>query len=153
MSESQQNRIMLDRTIAVILIVVCALLYGEARSYPAGGSYFPLFSLATIITLSTLILIFSFLNKKRPEKEKGIEVKKKKYVRPFILTGIFLLYLVIAPKLGFFFSTAAFTYVVMAFLKIREVKFYLLIVPVLITAFYIFFGMILKVPFPESILK
>lgn len=137
--------------IAAVLIVACALLYLEAGKYPAGGSYFPQFSLAAIIVLSVLQFISSFFTKKGVAKSLD-SVDRKIYLRPILLLLLFLVYLLVAPWIGFFSTTAVFTYTVMVFLKIRSIKFYLIFVPVQITALYIFFGIILKVPFPDSIL-
>lgn len=151
MSESTTNLITHDRVIAAVLIVACALLYLEAGKYPAGGSYFPQFSLAAIIVLSVLQFISSFFTKKGVAKSLD-SVDRKIYLRPILLLLLFLVYLLVAPWIGFFSTTAVFTYTVMVFLKIRSIKFYLIFVPVQITALYIFFGIILKVPFPDSIL-
>jgi hypothetical protein len=143
----------LDRMVALGLIIICAFFYWEASNYPAGGSYFPHFSLVAIILLSTLMLIFSFRpkQKQRPAESENAE-KDKRNLRPFILTGIFFLYLFIAPRMGLFTSTAVLICAVMAFLKIRQVKLYVLVVLVVTVSFYIFFGLILKVSIPGSIL-
>lgn len=145
--------ITLDRMVALVLIIICAFFYLEASHYPAGGSYFPIFSLMAIILLSVLMLIFSFWPKGRqtPAASENA-VKGKQYLRPFFLTGIFFLYLFSAPRIGLFTSTAALIVAVMAFLKIRQVKLYILVVLVVTVSFYIFFGLILKVSIPGSIL-
>ena len=55
----------------------------------------------------------------------------------------------IAPWIGLFTSTAALICAVMAFLKVKQVKLYVLVVLVVTVSFYIFFGLILKVSIPE----
>jgi len=145
--------ITLDRMIALIVIIMCLFFYREASQYPAGGSYFPIFSLVAIMLLSALMLIFSFWPKRRqpPEQPENAAQGKRK-LRPLLLTGIFFLYLVIVPRMGLFTSTAALICAVMAFLKVREVKLYILVVLVVSASFYIFFGLILKVSIPGSLL-
>lgn len=144
-----------DRVIAVVTIVLCGLLYVEAGGYPDGGAFFPKFSLGAIIVLSALILGLSLIQgkAKEPAPAPGPGTGDKGRVfRPLLIVGIFLLYLVVAPHLGFFASTGLLVYGVMLFLKIRGAKYYLFVVPGLIAALYVFFGMILKVPFPETLL-
>ena len=145
--------ITLDRMIALMVIIMCLFFYREASQYPAGGSYFPIFSLVAIILLSVLMLMFSFWPQRgqRPEATENAGKGQKK-LRPFFLTCIFFLYLVIVPRIGLFTSTAALTCAVMAFLKVREVKLYILVVLVVTASFYIFFGLILKVSIPGSLL-
>ncbi len=151
--ELPKKWITLDRMIALVVIIICAFFYWEARHYPAGGSYFPIFSLMAIILLSALMLIFSFWPrpKQSPAEPENAEKGKRK-LRPFFLTAIFFLYLFSAPRIGLFTSTAALICAVMAFLKIRKVKLYILVVLVVTVSFYIFFGLILKVSIPGSIL-
>lgn len=151
--ESLKKWITLDRMVALGLIVICAFFYWEANHYPAGGSYFPIFSLMVIILLSVLMLIFSFWPKhKQSTVESENALTGKRNLRPFFLTGIFFLYLFIAPWIGLFTSTAALMCAVMAFLKVKQVKLYVLVVLVVTVSFYIFFGLILKVSIPGSIL-
>ena len=151
MSKLTTRLITRDRVIAVALIVTGGLLYLVAGSYPAGGSYFPQFSLGAVISLSALQLVSSFLTQRKSARSLDA-VDRRVYLRPILLLLLFLVYLVIAPWLGFFATTALFTYTVMIFLKIRSLKYYLIFVPALMAALYIFFGMILKVPFPDSVL-
>lgn len=145
--------ILLDRLVALGLIIVCAFLYREAYNYPAGGSYFPVFSLVAIMILSFLMLIFSFRSK---PNQRSADPKKaltrKRNLRPFFLSGIFFLYLLILPRLGLFTSTAVLIFAVMALLKVRQVKLYIIVILVVTVSFYIFFGLILKVSIPGSIL-
>lgn len=151
--EATKKWITLDRMIAVVVIIMCAFLYWEASHYPAGGSYFPIFSLMAIMVLAALMLFFSFWPKHPQRSEQPQNAKKgKSKSRPFLLTGIFFLYLFSAPRIGLFTSTAALICAVMAFLKIRQVKLYILVVLVVTVSFYIFFGLILKVSIPGSIL-
>lgn len=151
--ESLKKWITLDRMIALVLIIISAFFYWEASHYPAGGSYFPIFSLMAIILLSVLMLIFSFWPKhKQSAAESENAEKGKRNLHPFFLTGIFFLYLVIVPWIGLFTSTAALICAVMAFLKVKQVKLYVLVVLVVTMSFYIFFGLILKVSIPGSIL-
>ena len=99
------------------------------------------------------MLVFSFRpqHKQRLAGTENAE-KDKRNLNPFILMGIFFLYLFITPRIGLFTSTALLLCAVMAFLKIRHVKLYVLVVVVITVSFYIFFGLILKVSIPGSIL-
>ena len=151
--EATKKWITLDRMIAIVVIIISAFFYREANQYPAGGSYFPIFSLVAIMLLSALMFIFSFWPKHRQRPEQPeIAEKGKSKSRPFFLTAIFFLYLLSAPRIGLFTSTAALICAVMAFLKVRQVKLYILVVLVVTMSFYIFFGLILKVSIPGSIL-
>lgn len=151
MFEWHKKWITVDRVIAFALIIAATFFYWEARRYPAGGSYFPVFSLVAIIVLSALMLIFSFRPQRSQADTKNAE-KGKRNFRPLFLTGIFFLYLFIAPRLGLFASTALLIWSVMAFLKVRQIWLYVLVVLVVTAAFYIFFGLILKVSFPGTML-
>ena len=151
--ETLKKWIPLDRMIALVLIALCAFLYWEAGHYPAGGSYFPHFALVAIICLSVLMLIFSFRPKQQRDRETTAEAEKtKRNLRPFFLICIFFIYLFIVPRLGLYTSTAILICAVMAFLKVRQVKLYILAVLVISLLFYIFFGLVLKVSIPGSIL-
>ena len=151
--EALKKRITPDRTVAFVLIVICAFLYWEADHYLAGGSYFPHFSLAAVILLSFLMLIFSFLPRQRHDRKKieGAE-KIKRNLRPFFLLCVFFIYLFVLPFLGLYSSTVALICAVMALLKVRQFKLYALAVLVIGVIFYIFFGLVLKVSIPGSIL-
>ncbi len=149
MTVSLKSMVMLDRVVSVVLIVVCAILYRISGQYPAGGDYFPKFSLSVIILMSILMLVLSFRRGKTEQELEALQVKRKN-VRPLIVSLIFIAYLIVFPTLGFYMSTALFVAVTMAFLKVRSLKLYLTVIPGLALVFYGFFGLILKVPFPES---
>jgi hypothetical protein len=144
-----KSKVMLDRAIALFLLVVCGFLYHVAGEYPAGGDYFPRFSLGVIMLMAALMLGLSFRPGKTPEEREELSVKKKN-LRPLILIGIFFLYLLVYPRLGFYVSTALFALAVMAFLQVRRPVLYLTVIPGLALVFYGFFGLILKVPFPDG---
>ena len=126
-----------DRIISLTVLLISILLYAEAGDYPDGGSLFPRFSLAVVAGLAVLMLLFSFMKgspaaqqsadslEKSSDEESGTDSRR----RPIIMVGIFFVYLIVAPWLGFFVSTAVFIYVVMAYLRIQGVWLYALAVP------------------------
>lgn len=140
---------MLDRAISILLIAVCSIMYRVSGEYPAGGDYFPKFSLAVIMALAALMLVLSFRSGRKQKEEKPFEISAKT-TRPAILAVLFLVYLLIYPTVGFYVSTALFAAVSMAFLKERRLKLYLIVIPALTLALYGFFGLLLDVPFPDS---
>ena len=143
-----------DRVISLALLGICVFLYWIAEGFPGRGSHFPKFALGCIILLSLLMFVSSFFSQRsRSKKTEGNEAPKDARTHgPYMVFFLFIIYLIGAPFLGFYTSTAILAGVSMALLGIREPKLYLIVLPLIFLSFYGFFEMLLKVPFPKGIL-
>jgi hypothetical protein len=143
-----------DRVISLTLLVICGLLYWSAEDFPSGGGRFPKFALGCIILLSMLMFVSSFFRRESRSKknERQDATKNARTYGPYVVFVLFTIYLIGAPFIGFYTCTTILTGVSMALLGIRDLKLYLIVLPLIFLSFYGFFEMLLKVPFPRGIL-
>lgn len=143
-----------DRAISFALLGICVFLYWRAEDFPAGGSHFPKFALGCIILLSLLMFLSSFFRERSRSRknERHEATQNARAYGPYVVFLLFIIYLIGAPFLGFYTSTAILVGVSMALLGIRDLKLYLIVLPLIFLSFYGFFEMLLKVPFPKGIL-
>lgn len=143
-----------DRVISLALLGICAFLYWIAEGFPGKGGHFPKFALGCIILLCMLMFISSFFGQRsRSNKTEGHEAPKDaRTYGPYVVFFMFIIYLIGAPFLGFYTSTTILAGISMALLGVRDLKLYLIVLPLIFLSFYGFFEMLLKVPFPKGIL-
>jgi hypothetical protein len=143
-----------DRVISLALLGISVFLYLKAEDFPSGGSHFPKFALGFIILLSMLMFVSSFFRQgsRSKKNERHDATKKARAYGPFAIFLLFIIYLIGAPLLGLYTSTTILAGVSMALLGVRDLKLYLIVLPLIFLSFYGFFEMLLKVPFPRGIL-
>jgi hypothetical protein len=103
-----------DGWIGVGLLLFCGWLYANLEEIPAnplvpiGPAFYPRFLLLLILALS-LALVLQGLAARR-EKKARVTFRNwlKDYQSPLLSFSLFLLYVLLLPKLGFLFSTILF---------------------------------------------
>lgn len=161
-----------ERWISVILIIVCSLLYIATYSFrilkidPFGSVLFPRVVLILIILLAVLLYIFSkssVNNESVKDNQIGNQddinsMSEKKVNNDVGLVLLFLLlciiYVIIIPILGFYFSTFVFLFLFLWVLGDRNTKkiptnvFISLIFTIII---YLFFQKVVYIMFPQGL--
>ena len=137
-----------NRIIAIILIILSIFLFQMTIKWPTAPAMLPKVILISIIVLSILLFIRSYLRKNVPEKNafEGVSIQ-----RVFITIVITVLYIYFTNILGFFTST--YLFLLLLFLYLGMKKTHCFVVPLLIIVFLYFnFSVWLRVPTPEGLI-
>lgn len=139
--------------IAAAVYIVFSLYVGDkALDFPAGGGTFPLFAEACTILISLILIAQSF----RPSfKEKAGRIDFRltySRVKPLLLLGLSILYVLAIFELGYFASTLVFLFAASWLVGMRELKPIAITAVVLIPLMYAFFVVFLQAPLPKGIL-
>ena len=143
-----------DLKILSAIILITVLLYINTFSFDevpeilAQGMQ-PTMMPRLIFTLIIFLSLFQIYQNKNLIDEKKEPIKSN----AFITFGFILFIILIADKLGFFFTFLLFTFVT-PFLWQRKDKFFVLLYSIGMTVFvFVFFTLVLQLKFPQGILE
>ncbi len=131
----------IDLAISIILIIFgCAYYYQTNSFISADAALVPRIYAALLIVFSLILLIKSFFTK---ETFSGGKIK-----HILIAMGIFTIYVLIVPTLGFYLSSFIFVFILLLLRGVKKI--YILAgVPLGSVLFiYVFFQKVLSVPVP-----
>src|SRR5919106_828337 len=100
-----------DGWIGVGLLLLCGWLYANLDSIPAnplapiGPVFYPRLLLVLIFGLCLALVLQSLVARREKKTRVTFRNWLKDYQSPLLSFGLFLLYVLLLPKLGFLFST------------------------------------------------
>jgi hypothetical protein len=143
-----------DRVSFLIIIGICVYFWIESRTFGKYGVLFPQVIIIILGLLACVLLAVSFFE---PKKIKVFGEESIKYT--FILLIVFLIIAWIAfiPYIGFVVTSVIFISIINVLVdkkhrKLGSIATKVLIIAVIVGAFYLFFSKLLLVSFPKGVL-
>ncbi|MGI9380040.1 MAG: tripartite tricarboxylate transporter TctB family protein [Methyloligellaceae bacterium] len=140
-----------ERIAAILCILFALFMAYNAWDFPAAGEQFPFFSCSVIILISVLMLIRSYF-------QPGVFTEKYPFkisyedLKPLIITGIVVIYVLCIFELGYYTSTLIFLIFLTIFVGVRNYKQIVLTAVILFPLMYAFFELFLQARMPRGIL-
>lgn len=140
--------------LAILFATTSIFLLGNLKGIPVEGRIFPSFLLYSILFCSLLMILHSF--QKSLKKDKVVIFSEVPWLLWFVVIGIFVFYMVGMFYLGFYFTTFVASMGVVTAMSIKEWKKKLmqnlLFSLGLSFSLYLFFSLLMHVPFPDGVL-
>ncbi len=140
-----------ERIAAGLCISFALFMAWTAWNFPAAGDQFPLFSCGSIILISILMILRTFL-------QPGVFTQKFEFgikfedLKPLIITVIVVLYVRAIFELGYYTSSFIFLIFMTLFVGVRNYKMIALTAVILFPLMYAFFELFLRADMPRGIL-
>jgi hypothetical protein len=144
---------MADRVSAVALLALCVWLMLLSRRFSPYSALFPRTIIVILAALSVILLVMSFV---KPKEGRVFEGMRRSAVPIGVATGLMIVWLVFMDVIGFLVSSLVFFGLMTLFLSRKRNAGALIgnvaIVWALTVGFYLFFAILLMVPFPTGLL-
>lgn len=140
------------RIAAAVYILFCLYVGWQALDFPAGGGTFPLFAEVSAVLVSGILIAQSF---RRAARDNDVPLDFRitfARLKPLILLGMAILYVLLMFEIGYFVTTLLFLIAASLMTGIRDPKIIAITVIILIPAMYGFFVLFLHAPLPKGIL-
>lgn len=133
-----------------ISFLVFSFKYGDLRSGIPNAGFFPFLG-GLILTLLSLIMLISTINKKEAHHKASIFPEKRYLKKILILLASLFAYGIVLEYLGFLISTIFFMLIILRFVELLNWR-TVIITSLIISSFsYLLFQILLKVRLPHSI--
>ncbi|MEQ8194772.1 MAG: tripartite tricarboxylate transporter TctB family protein [Rhodospirillales bacterium] len=141
-----------DVLAAGFFIVGSVWIIMEAKSFPAGGGEFPLFSAGTVILLAIGMIVKAVRSKDPAMHEPAQFDFSWNNTKQYVIGAMVIGYWPLSFVLGYFFTTLLFLLIASWLAGVRSVKTLAITAVVLIPALYGLFAVLLQASMPEGIL-
>ncbi|WP_078544727.1 tripartite tricarboxylate transporter TctB family protein [Litchfieldia alkalitelluris] len=121
---------MINRIFSIVVLAISGLFFFQTTKFSEKSgvqtfapSFFPRIILFLIVMLSLYLLVKSFL--KKDESEKVVVMVKtyvKEHYQVLVMIGIFFLYILLIPMIGFLISSIFFLFITFTLLRPKKVK-------------------------------
>lgn len=138
---------LVDRWIAVTMLILCCVLYVNTLSFPPTAAAFPRALVALLAVVNMLLLISSFMKSAAQSPLKQVATKEV-----LITTALILLYPILIPAVGYYVTTVFFLFSLMWILHPKKPMFYMAISTVVTVIMYCAFTVFLKIWLPKGLL-
>lgn len=132
--------------------IAAAVYFGAiALNFPANGGSFPLFAATGTVILSLLMIVNSFL---RADGELAERVRfdfSYAKLKPLIVCGLAILYVLAIFEIGYYVSSAAFLFAAAWVAGLRRMRPLVITAVVLFPSMYAFFELFLQADMPRGL--
>lgn len=137
---------------AIVFYVLTYFLAGyELETIPndMGPTFMPRLLLGAL-GIEALILLISTLNKEEDIASVADKLKPIFHGRPWIMLGVFLLYIYLATLFGYIISTIAFMIIGFLLLGVRNILTLIIVPPIITVVTFFLFGTLLNIYLPSG---
>jgi putative tricarboxylic transport membrane protein len=135
------------------IIAICMWLFDIAGNFPEATKAYPQMILIATITLAVIEIILKTIKLNKTDYQKPFEKKSPAVlIRVLTVAAICVIYVFLVDLLGFFSSTAVFSFALMYYLGVRKPVTLIAVAAGLNIGVYLLFVTFLRISMPQGLL-